>query len=96
MEVLNRLFTKSNSAQIAKQRLQTMLTYDRLEIPPGMLALIKDDIVAVISQRVSVDREHVNVNLLHEQDSSKLVVDIPLIVGRGARTLRSAGAPGAR
>ncbi len=96
MDVLNRLFTKSNSAQVAKQRLQAMLAYDRLEIPPGMLALIKDDIVAAISQRVSVDHEHVNVNLLHEQDSSKLVVDIPLVVGRGGRVARSAGASNAR
>jgi cell division topological specificity factor MinE len=96
MDVLNRLFAKSNSAQVAKQRLQTMLAYDRLEIPPGMLALIKDDIVAAISQRVSVDHEHVNVNLLHERDSSKLVVDIPLVVGRGGRVARSAGASNAR
>jgi len=96
MDVLNRLFTKSNSAQIAKQRLQTMLAYDRLEIPPGMLALLKDDIVAAISQRVSIDREHVNVNLLHEQDSSKLVVDIPLIAERGARAARSARVSNAR
>jgi cell division topological specificity factor MinE len=96
MEALNRFFAKSNSAQVAKQRLQTLLAYDRLEIPPGVLALIKDDIVAAISQRVSVDCEHVNVNLLHEQNSSKLVVDIPLIANRGARAVRSAGRSNAR
>jgi cell division topological specificity factor len=95
MKLLSRLFTKSNSAQIAKQRLQTTLTYDRLELPPGVLASIKDDIVAAISQWVSVDHERVNVNLLHEQNISKLVVDIPLVVGRSTRTPRSAGAPGA-
>jgi len=81
MNFLERLFGKRSSAETAKQRLQLVLVHDRAEIPPGVLALIKDDIIAVISRRVNIDREHVVVNVTHEDRASKLVVDIPLLSG---------------
>jgi cell division topological specificity factor len=79
MGFLDRLFGKKSSADAAKQRLQLVLVHDRAEIPPGVLALIKDDIIAVISRRVNIDREHVQVNISHEARESKLLVDIPLL-----------------
>lgn len=85
MSFFERLFGKSSSAQTAKQRLQLVLVHDRTEIPPGMLALIKDDIIAVISRRVNIDREHVVVNITHDDKTSKLLVDIPLLSGADGR-----------
>lgn len=85
MNLFERLFGKPSSAQTAKQRLQLVLVHDRTEIPPGMLALIKDDIIAVISRRVNIDREHVVVNVTHEDETSKLLVDIPLLSGADGR-----------
>ncbi len=82
MNLFERLFDKHSSARTAKQRLQLVLVHDRTEIPPGMLALIKDDIVAVISRRVNIDRERVVVNITHEDKTSKLLVDIPLLSGK--------------
>lgn len=79
MNFFERLFGRRSSAQTAKQRLQLVLVHDRAEIPPGVLALIKDDIIAVISRRVNIDREHVVVNVTHEDKMSKLLVDIPLL-----------------
>ncbi|MFN4292971.1 MAG: cell division topological specificity factor MinE [Thermoflexales bacterium] len=81
MNLFERLFDKRSSAQTAKQRLQLVLVHDRTEIPPGMIALIKDDIVAVISRRVNIDRERVVVSITHEDKTSKLLVDIPLLSG---------------
>lgn len=82
MNLFERLFDKHSSAQTARQRLQLVIVHDRAEIPPGVLALIKDDIVAVISRRVNIDRERVVVNIMHEDKTSRLLVDIPLLSSR--------------
>lgn len=66
-------------AASAKQRLQFVLVHDRNEIPPGMLELIKDDIIAVISRRINIDRSNVEVHITHESSEGKLIVDIPLL-----------------
>jgi cell division topological specificity factor len=79
MGFLDRFFGTRSSSETAKQRLQLVLVHDRAEIPPGMLALIKDDIIAVLSRRVNIDRDKVAVNVTHEAKSSKLLVDIPLL-----------------
>lgn len=79
MSFFDKLFGRKTSAETAKQRLRFVLVHDRAEIPPGVLALIKDDIIAVISRRVNIDRDHVQVNVTHEDTESKLLVDIPLI-----------------
>jgi cell division topological specificity factor len=79
MDFLKRLFGGKSSAQDAKQRLRLVLIHDRAEIPPGMLDLIKDDIIAVISRRINVDREHVEVSINNSGAESLLSVDIPLL-----------------
>lgn len=79
MSFLDKLFGRRTSAETAKQRLRFVLVHDRAEIPPGVMALIKDDIIAVISRRVNIDRDHVQVNITHEDTESKLLVDIPLL-----------------
>jgi cell division topological specificity factor len=79
MDFLKRLFGGRSSAQDAKQRLRLVLIHDRAEIPPGMLELIKDDIIAVISRRINIDRENVEVSINNAGVESKLSVDIPLL-----------------
>ena len=66
------------SRQEAKQRLQLVLVHDRNQIEPGMLELIKDEIIAVISKHLDVDRAGVQVNFTDSDHESKLVADIPL------------------
>ncbi len=83
---------KTSAAGSAKQRLQFVLVHDRSEIPPGMLELIKDDIIAVISRRVNIDRENVSVQINHESSEGKLLVDIPLLQDPVERAGRMQGA----
>lgn len=81
MNSLKQLFKGHNSAaDTAKQRLRFVLIHDRAEIPPGMLDLIKDDIIAVISRRVSIDRANVSVQVDNAGNEDRLLVDIPLLV----------------
>ncbi len=79
MNALKQLFKGRNSADTAKQRLRFVLIHDRAEIPPGVLDLIKDDIIAVISRRLPIDRSSVSVNIDVAGEENRLLVDIPLL-----------------
>ncbi len=70
---------EAGSAVTARQRLQFVLVHDRAEISPATLALIKDDIIAVLSRRIRIDREHVTMQLTQTERETRLVVDIPLL-----------------
>ncbi len=77
--------TQPSSREAAKQRLQLVLVHDRNQIEPGMLEIIKDEIIAVISKHIEIDRSGVQVNFTESERESKLVADIPLSSKRPTR-----------
>ncbi len=83
MDFLKKLFgggpSTSNSAQAAKRRLLEVVVHDRAELPPGMLDLIRDDIVAVVSRRIKIDREQVSVEVNNIGTKSVVSVDVALL-----------------
>jgi cell division topological specificity factor len=86
MSWLSRLFgQKETSSSVAKQRLQMVLIHDRSEVSPGLLEQIKDDIIAVIAERLTIDPENVEVNLTQSARESRLVAEIPLVSSNGRR-----------
>jgi cell division topological specificity factor len=79
MSWLERIFgKKEKSGSLAKNRLQMVLTHDRASISPGMLELIKDDIISVIAQHLEINADDVQINLTQSQQESRLVAEIPL------------------
>jgi cell division topological specificity factor len=70
------------SRDVAKQRLQLVLVHDRANISPGLLETLKDEIIAVISKHVEIDRRGVQITFTQSRSESKLVADIPLLDGR--------------
>jgi len=74
-----------SSRETAKQRLQLVLVHDRSQIEPGMLERIKDEIIAVISKHVEIDRDHVEVNFSQGDHENRLTADIPLLTSRPRR-----------
>jgi len=74
-----------SSREAAKQRLQLVLVHDRNQIEPGMLELIKDEIITVISKHLDIDRNNVQVNFTEGDRESRLVADIPLSSKRTTR-----------
>lgn len=83
MSWLDRFFgQKEKSGAVAKNRLQMVLIHDRSNVTPGLLEQIKDDIIAVIAQRLEIDPENVVVNLAQTAQESRLVAEIPLANGR--------------
>lgn len=77
---------KSASSQdIAEQRLRLVLTHDRANISPGMLEILKDEIIAVISKHLEIDTENVIVNFTEDSRETRLMADIPIHTFRGRR-----------
>lgn len=89
MSFWDRLFGRQEAASkdVAKERLQVVLVYDRARIEPGLLDTLKDEIISGISKHIEVDKGRVELSLAHDGGQSRLVADIPLSVSgsRGAR-----------
>ncbi len=88
MNLLNRLLRRRDPSgqDIAAQRLRLVLTHDRANISPGILALLKDELIAVISRHLEIDAEKVQVNFTEDQRETRLVADIPLMQARHRRS----------
>jgi cell division topological specificity factor len=88
MNWLNRLFGEKSpsSRDVAKQRLQLVLVHDRNQISPGMLEILKDEIIAVISKHIEIDGAGVHVTFSQSEREGRLVADIPLANGRRTRS----------
>ncbi len=87
MGFLDRYFRRREptSRDIAKERLQLVLVHDRVNISPGMLARMKDDLITVISRYVEIEPDGVEVTFTQGRRQSRLVADIP-VVGPARRT----------
>lgn len=90
MSWLDRLLGKNEtSGQMAKQRLQMVLIHDRADLSPGLLEVIKDDIIQVIAKHTAIDRDKVMVHLEQNTQENRLVAEIPLLAARAQRNGKS-------
>ena len=80
-----------SSREVAKQRLQLVLVHDRANVSPGLLETLKDEIIAVISKHLEIDRGGVQITFTQNRAESKLVADIPLLDGRRKKASSKAG-----
>jgi cell division topological specificity factor len=88
MKLIDRVFktARSSSRQLAKERLQLVLVHDRTQISPQMLETLKDEMIAVISQHVAIEREAVEITLAQNGRESRLQADIPLVARSRSRS----------
>lgn len=66
------------SAHLAKERLKLVLVHDRTDLPPGVLDLLKDDLIAAISKHIEIDPGAVRIEMAHDGREQRLIADIPL------------------
>ncbi|HVN00740.1 MAG TPA: cell division topological specificity factor MinE [Caulobacteraceae bacterium] len=79
------LFARSRSASAARERLQILLAHERASAQRGdLVAVLQQEILAVIARHVAIDRDKVVVRLDPGAEVSTLAIDIE--VPRGART----------
>ncbi|MEW6046410.1 MAG: cell division topological specificity factor MinE [Bacillota bacterium] len=79
------------SADVATQRLQLVLKYDRAKLPPGLIETLKDELLAVISRYVDVVEDGIEVSLAsapRDDAPVALVANVPI---RGPRVAAARG-----
>ncbi len=90
------------SAQVAKDRLKVVLSYDRTNITPELLERLKDEIVDAISSHIEIDRAGIEITTEHGEKGEHLIADIPIRATRSpalalseqrASELRATGSP---
>jgi cell division topological specificity factor len=69
---------KPTPGEVAKERLKVVLSHDRIKVNPELLEQIKADLLTVISRRLEVDEQHVQVQMAREDHWDKLHADVPI------------------
>lgn len=73
------LFKKTNSGEVAKDRLKLLLVSDRANCSPEMMELIKNDIIKVISKYMDIDSSSLDIQLTEtESDHNNGTVPVLL------------------
>ena len=85
------LFKKQATAPIARDRLQILLSHERT-IAGGsdLVAILREEILAVIKKHVNVDSEKVQVKMERGESVSMLEVDIEIPTPTKKRTVPKA------
>ncbi|MGA0594256.1 cell division topological specificity factor MinE [Enterovirga sp. CN4-39] len=85
-------FNRRSSAPVARDRLQILLAHERAAFGQrDLVALLREEILAVIAKHVSVDRDKVRVTMDRGDSISTLEVDIEIPTGAGSTKLALAG-----
>ena len=73
------MFKRRSSAPVARERLQPLLAYERQSRgQPDLVAILREEIMAVISKHVQVDLDDVNVTMERGERMSTLEIDIQI------------------
>ena len=71
------LFRRNNSAPIARERLQVLLAHERAFVGKSdLLSILQEEIIAVITKHVAIDREKVQIKLDRGASVSTLEIDV--------------------
>ena len=78
MSFLN-FFMRNRSAPVARDRLQVLLAHERaLSGRPDLVAVLQQEILAVIAKHIPIDRDKVVVKLDRGSQVSTLEIDIEM------------------
>jgi cell division topological specificity factor len=69
---------EKRSAKQAKDRLQLVLIHDRIDMNPGIMETLKDELIEVISRHVEIDPTAVRIEMNQDGRQQRLIADIPL------------------
>ena len=83
------LFRRRNSAPVARERLQVLLAHERAFVGQSdLLAVLQEEIIAVIAKHVSIERERVQIKLDRGDPISTLEIDVEVPSAAAAAALR--------
>ncbi len=73
-------FKRRETAPVARERLQVLLAYERDNRggKPDLVAILREEIMAVITRHVQVDQDNVQVSMDRGKTMSTLEIDIQI------------------
>jgi cell division topological specificity factor len=86
MSSIFQLFRRRPTATVARERLQILLAHERASAgQEGLVATLREEILAVIAKHVSVERDKVRVTLDREGDMSTLEIEVDMPIAAAPR-----------
>ena len=83
------LFRRRNSAPVARERLQVLLAHERAFVGQSdLLAVLQEEIIAVIAKHVTIERERVQIKLDRGDPISTLEIDVEVPSAAAAKALQ--------
>ncbi len=84
-KISNIMGPQKGSKNDAKKRLKFLLIHDQVDLTPGQLDNMKDEIMEVIGRYLEIDHEGVEFELNREDGTVALVSNVPVRRVTGAR-----------
>ena len=79
MSGIFQLFRRRPTANVARERLQILLAHERASVgQEGLVATLREEILAVIAKHVTLDRDKVQVKLEREGETSILEIEVEM------------------
>ncbi|CAD7024055.1 cell division topological specificity factor MinE [Pseudorhizobium halotolerans] len=72
------LFRKQRSAPTARERLQVLLAHERASTSSDLVAVLREEILAVIAKHVDLDSDRVKIKVDREETFSMLEIDVEI------------------
>jgi cell division topological specificity factor len=86
-------FRRKGSAPMARERLQILLSHERVAgSQPDLLAILQDEILATIARQIAVERDNVRVRIDRGATVSTLEIDVEIPHSSGHASAQSANA----
>jgi cell division topological specificity factor len=70
---------RESSKDLAKDRLQIVLVYDRLGLSTEQMEALRKDILETISRHIAIDSERVKIDLVHKHTPVEVVINAPVM-----------------
>ena len=82
------LFRKQKSAPLARERLQVLLAHERASSGSDLVAILREEILAVIAKHVQIDNDRVHVKMdredIADRDEHVSILEIDVEIPLGA------------
>lgn len=78
-------FKKDTSANLAKERLTVVLSYERRGLPPNFASLLQEDLVGIFQKYPQFDPANIKVDLKTDNDMNELSIHIPFTQNHRAK-----------